>query len=153
MTEIIPHLWLGDATMAKSIPFIQDNIDLVINCSNDLPFYCEQIPSRPIRTYRVPIDDDLTEQSIESMRDHLPRVTALIYRALFEKHQRVLVHCYAGIQRSATVIAAYLMRYHELPLTDVIVLLKSKRIIVFTPQNNFYHALESYERDISSGLV
>jgi protein-tyrosine phosphatase len=153
MTEIIPHLWLGDVTMASDLPFINHNIDLVINCSTDLPFFCENIRARPIQTYRLPINDDLLDESIEKMRSAFPEVTSLIYKTLYEKHQRVLVHCYAGIQRSAAVVAAYLMRYHEVPLSDVILLLKSKRIVAFTPQTNFYKALDTFQRDLYSGLV
>jgi dual specificity MAP kinase phosphatase len=149
MTEIVPHLWVGDIDLAKNLIFLESNIDVVINCTEDIPFFCEKMKSsRPIYTLRVPVNDDLEPTSVETLANLLPSVTSELYTHHFKYHRRILVHCFAGIQRSASVVAAYLIRYFHYSLHDAIVLLKSKRMVCFTPYNNFYLALEKFANSV-----
>ena len=43
----------------------------------------------------------------------------------------VLVHCYAGISRSASVVIAYLMREHGLPMIDAMQYVRKRRAIIY----------------------
>ena len=60
------------------------------------------------------------------------------------KNKNVLVHCYAGKQRSACVISAYLLKYTHMTPKDTILAIKSKRLITFTPKINFDKAIKKY---------
>jgi protein-tyrosine phosphatase len=43
----------------------------------------------------------------------------------------VLVHCFAGVSRSASVVIAYLMREHGLPTLDAMTYVRKRRPIIF----------------------
>jgi hypothetical protein len=58
---------------------------------------------------------------------------------------RVLVHCVQGISRSATVVMAYLMKYHKFSLEKAHKLVISRRHII-NPNPGFWKQLQEYER-------
>lgn len=61
------------------------------------------------------------------------------------KKANVLVHCKAGVSRSATIVAAYLMKTRQLNYHEAINLLKSKRKLV-DPNRGFMRQLRLYDR-------
>jgi hypothetical protein len=75
----------------------------IVNCSRDLPM-------RSPNGIRLPIDDAPGEN--ERMLNFFPGATQVIRRHLLAGDE-VIVHCWAGQQRSAAVVAAYLMRYER----------------------------------------
>jgi predicted protein tyrosine phosphatase len=56
----------------------------------------------------------------------------------------VLVHCMAGISRSATIVIAYLMKERVMSLEDAYVHVKERRSIV-KPNSGFMRRLRGYE--------
>jgi len=143
--EILPNLWLGNINIARnSIFFTKNNIKIVFNCSKDINFF-----SNYTENIRIPIDDNLKKTEIKKMYDYLDKAADLINTKL-SNNEGVLVHCYAGKQRSATIIAAFLMKYGKLKSLDAIQSIKSKRLIAFTPLINFKQALFKYEKFLSN---
>jgi dual specificity MAP kinase phosphatase len=140
--EIITNLWLGNIIDSRNLEFI-NTIDVVINCTKNLPFNSES--NKQIRVY---VDDNLEKQEIVNMYKHLDKITQTIDE-LLTKGKSIFVHCYAGKQRSATVICAYLMKYLKLSFSDAKNLLRSKRMIVFTPLTNFDAALRLFEINLN----
>ncbi|MFS7933174.1 putative phosphoric monoester hydrolase [Helianthus anomalus] len=59
----------------------------------------------------------------------------------------VLVHCFAGRSRSATVVVAYLMKTHGMSSSKALNLVKSKRSVV-APNVGFMLQLQSYEKSL-----
>jgi protein-tyrosine phosphatase len=57
----------------------------------------------------------------------------------------VLVHCYAGISRSASVVVAYLMSSFGLSTAEALHMVRSKRLGV-APNEGFLAQLEAWER-------
>ncbi|KAG8227633.1 hypothetical protein J437_LFUL008710 [Ladona fulva] len=63
-------------------------------------------------------------------------------------HQKIvvpLVHCVAGVSRSAALCLAYLMKYERMSLRKAFVHLRSKRPSV-RPNTGFFQQLIAYER-------
>lgn len=103
--------------------------------------------------------DDAPETDILT---HLPSTTAWIQEALqrragHEPEERspdikskvatknggVLVHCQAGMSRSATVVCAYLMRELRLDPVEAVTFLREKRPVV-DPSETFWHQMGLY---------
>jgi protein-tyrosine phosphatase len=57
----------------------------------------------------------------------------------------ILVHCWAGVQRSAAVVAMFLMTLHRQPISAVIPYMRQCRPIVFTPAMNFEQSIRAWE--------
>jgi len=139
--EILPNLWLGNIRCAKNKVFFDTNtIDIVINCSKDIPFY-----SNYTKNIRISINDDLTSKEINRFYFYLSKACDLINENLLN-NKNILVHCYAGKQRSAGIIAAYLMKYADMNYNNAIQSIKSKRLIAFSPSVNFEIALKKFEK-------
>lgn len=138
--EILPGLWLGNARDSQNPSFLK-MIDVIINCTKDLPFVDDSK-----HCVRVSVDDNLEKAEIVALYKYLDKVTQFIHENLKEG-KSILVHCMAGKQRSASVVTAYLSRFCHFSLSDAIELLRSKRIIVFTPLCNFEAALRLFCSD------
>ncbi|XP_061445567.1 dual specificity protein phosphatase 14-like isoform X2 [Rhineura floridana] len=64
-----------------------------------------------------------------------------------KKNGKTLVHCVAGVSRSASLCIAYLMKYHRLSLLDAHEWVKSRRPVV-RPNVGFWRQLIEYERKL-----
>lgn len=60
---------------------------------------------------------------------------------------KVLVHCQAGVSRSATVCIAYVMYKNNMTLEDAFDLVRSRRGVI-SPNLNFMQQLKEFENDI-----
>lgn len=131
--QLMPNLWIGDYYDAHNKDFIKRNqINVIVNCTRDLKF--PQISG--IHKYRVAVHDNLTDSEIARMGRLIPNVVPIIHEHI-QAGDRVLVHCAAGMQRSAVVVLSYLYQ-HQIkdPLVAYEYLVK-KRPIVFMPAMNF----------------
>lgn len=146
--EIIPGLWIGDHVSSSTREFyLEKSISCVINCTRELDFLAKHADNQNLKTIRVPVDDDLSERQIEQLYLYLWKITEYIHKELSE-YKNVLVHCYAGVQRSATVVCAYMMRYGKLSHKKAIAMIRSKRPICFMPAVNFKEALIKFENEL-----
>ena len=139
--EIITDLWLGNIRDSRNIEFI-NSVDVIINCSKKIPFL-----NNKKKCIRIPVDDNLEKEEIMNMYKFYPKITKIIHSYLVN-NKVVFVHCYAGKQRSASILVAYLMKYLGINMNNAIKLLESKRSIVFTPLVNFENALLLYQSDV-----
>ena len=148
---ILPGLWLGNAQSSMNEDFLKkNNIKTVFNCTKDLPFH-----SFIKRRYRVPVDDNLKTEEIRNLELWSFET---VYKVTKEHKQgNVLIHCYAGMQRSAAVCAMYLIANQRMKKDDAINYLKNKRPIVFIPFVNFNKSIQgfqdAYEKDIIPKLL
>lgn len=135
--EIVPHLWIGSEYDASDPAFLKKHdIRLVVNCSKDLPF-----ASKTIRGYRVPVDDD--EADADVMARYIP-VAVLLMNDVLRYDQNVLVHCFAGMNRSATVAAGYLMFSKGMTASEAQRYIKARKPECFSPMN-FGDSLKQWE--------
>ena len=143
-TEILPGLWLGDIKSSLDVIFLNDKqIKCIINCTDRHPF--TDHPLIEIK-YRLPVKDNNDVNEIEKFYYLLNEVVEQIKINI--RSYNILVHCYAGKQRSAAVILAYLIKCGQMNLQSAINALKSKKPDVLDPQFNFDIALQAYESSI-----
>lgn len=57
---------------------------------------------------------------------------------------KILVHCMAGVSRSASIVLAYLVKYQSLTLREAYVVLRKARPIA-SPNPGFWKQLIEYE--------
>jgi dual specificity phosphatase 12 len=137
--EIIKNLWIGSEGDSRSPSFYKKHgIALVINATANIPF---RAPA-DVDTYRIPVDDSPDENQV--MLSHFPTVVPLIDDVLRYGHG-VLVHCRAGMQRSAAVVAAYLMWKKRMSADQAFEFINRKKNETFWPVPTFEAALRSWE--------
>ena len=142
--EIIPGLWLGNRHAAADAKFASDKkIRAVFNCSKDIPFL-DGIP----RQYRVPVDDSRQEPDIGNLEKWSFEIVYKIsheMRRAREEGSAVLVHCAAGMQRSAASVAMYLIATRNMTADETMRFIRSKREIAFIPEANFEKSIRGFE--------
>jgi hypothetical protein len=136
---IIDRLWLGNAAASRDESFLRENnIRVVFNCTKDLPFhYSVQ------RQYRLPIDDNLQDEEIRNMELWSFELMAKLtneYRA----GNTILVHCAAGMQRSAATVAMFLIIFAKMTPEQAMAYIKNKRPIAFRPSANFERSIRGF---------
>lgn len=146
--EIIPRLWLGNAKSSMDENFIrQHNIVVVFNCTKNLPFS----PIIPIQ-YRIPVDDNLEEQEIRNMELWSDEIAYKIIKEYVEG-KTILVHCAAGMQRSAASVAFMLIAHYKMRALDAMKFIKEKRNIAFYPRANFGRSIDFFDRKYNGDIL
>lgn len=142
---IVPRIWLGNKNASMDEGFLRQNgINTVFNCTKDLPFH-----SSMRRRYRVPVDDNLEEEEIRNMELWSFEI---VYKLLLEYKEgnTILVHCAAGIQRSAAVVAMFLMVFTGMKHEDAMQYIRERRPIAFFKNANFLKSIQGFEKNIAS---
>ena len=135
---IARNVWVGSAADAVDSKFIRDaDISLIVNCTKNLNF----LPGTSTHNHRVGVDDDLREVNIMVMK--IPESVALIDTHL-KNNRGVLIHCWAGVQRSCTIAAAYLMYKLGLPPSKAMAAIKHVKKEAFEPRPTFRASLDTY---------
>ena len=150
--EILPGLWLGNYAASRDEVFLNAHgIETVFNCTKDLPFH-PMIKNR----YRVPVHDNLEASEIRNMELWSYEILYKLIREM-KKEKPVLVHCAAGMQRSAAVVAMYLMVTKGMNWEEARRYIKQRRAIAFFPAANFEKAIlgfyNSFQKDIRPRLA
>ena len=142
--KIIPNLWLGNRNSPIDYEHLKkNNIKLIINCTKDLN-YC--VPS-DIHIVRLSINDANTEESNRILGEKMAELTFLMDLYL-KNNMGVLVHCWAGMQRSATAVICYLLKYKRYKLDEAKQIMKKERSIVFLPFPTFDDFINSYSKNV-----
>ena len=142
--KIIDHLYIGNIYAALNDDIINDNnISIVMNCSVSIPFN-ESIQYK----YRLSILDNETDEEINKMTQDMDKYIDIIHTHI-QNNENVLVHCKAGVQRSATIVVGYLMKYLDFELNEAIKTLKNIRPCIMQPYPHFISSLNEYKNTIS----
>ena len=141
--EVIPRIWLGSFHSARDDEWLRTHgIQIIFNCTKDLPFTpCETVEAR----YRVPVHDNLEPAEIKALASFSASVAYEIVKH-YKEGKTILIHCAAGMQRSAACTAFFLISFTGCNADDAIKYIKSKRHIAFTPGVNFLPAIQYFDK-------
>ena len=146
--EIIPRIWLGNYRASTDEDFIRkNNINVVFNCTKDLPFSY----SIPIK-FRVPVDDNLQEAEIRNLELWAAEIAHKILME-YNKGHTILIHCMAGMQRSAACVAFFLIVHEEMHALDEMAFIKQRRSIAFHPSANFGRSIDYFDRQFYTEIL
>jgi protein-tyrosine phosphatase len=141
--EIVSRLWLGNSKAAHDEAFLKEKgIHTVFNCSKDIPFH-----PRAKRCYRVPVDDNLRTEEIRNMELWSFETVSKLCQE-YRSGATILVHCAAGMQRSAAVVAMFLLATAKVPADKAMEHIRAKRPIAFMPMANFERAIRGFEASL-----
>jgi protein-tyrosine phosphatase len=110
----------------------------IINCTMEVP--CLKMPDIECTQIKV---GDLPGARLCV---HFDRAADIIHRVR-QKGGRILVHCMAGVSRSATLCIVYLMKYQRMSLRESYNYVKSKRPII-RPNPGFFRQMIDYEKSL-----
>ncbi|KAM3674222.1 dual specificity protein phosphatase 16 [Ammospiza nelsoni] len=141
-TRILPHLYLGCQRDVLNKELMQQNdIGYVLNASNTCP-KPDFIPESHF--LRVPVNDSFCEKILpwlDKSVDFIEKAKA--------SNGHVLVHCLAGISRSATIAIAYIMKRMDMSLDEAYRFVKEKRPTI-SPNFNFLGQLLDFEKKLKN---
>eukprot|EP01064_Diplonema_japonicum_P023298 TRINITY_DN33735_c0_g1_i1.p1 TRINITY_DN33735_c0_g1~~TRINITY_DN33735_c0_g1_i1.p1 ORF type:complete len:305 (+),score=57.18 TRINITY_DN33735_c0_g1_i1:33-947(+) len=127
--KITNHIYLGNLKQAKASPKKYKCITAILNCLGDTT---KAHHTHHRQRYHGFEAEDIDEYPLLHM--HLEEAAEFISSVEKEKSV-VLVHCYAGVNRSAAICVAYLVKYHRWPLTKALIHVHTQRPIILSNQS------------------
>ncbi|MBW0495894.1 hypothetical protein O181_035609 [Austropuccinia psidii MF-1] len=137
LNQIIPNIFIGDFSASQSITLLEKKnirsiVSVIKHSSSSFPQF---------DYLNIPIDDNLNTNICQ----YFDIVTDWIQsKLILQPHFGILIHCAAGVSRSTTLLAAFLMKSKNLSPKDAISLISSKRPQV-QPNDFFIYQLELYQ--------
>ena len=142
-TLIIDNLYLGNLLGAMDLDFLQrERIQSVVNCTTDQSFHPYFNNKAKIR---IPVEDSRDSENLQKFSDFLYTAVDFIEAEVDQGHP-VYVHCYWGLMRSATVIAAYLIKRYQYTPGEATTFIKQKRPQALSSLYNYNDLLEEFYR-------
>ncbi|KAL6469738.1 hypothetical protein MHYP_G00208570 [Metynnis hypsauchen] len=137
--EILPFLFLGSALHASKKDVLDGmGISALLNVSSNCPNHFEGAYQYKC----IPVEDnhkeDISSWFIEAIE---------FIDSVKDSNGRVLVHCQAGISRSATICLAYLMKKKRVRLEEAFEFVKQRRSII-SPNFSFMGQLLQFESQV-----
>ena len=148
--EIIPNLHLGGIKALDNYKNEYNNDTLIFYMVVDLIKYTTtNMANESMGQYEqyinLPVHDSPDECDNLLKMINETRVLEKIHHAL-QQNKPVLVHCFAGMQRSCALVACYLIKYYDFTPKTAIDFIKSKRPIAFFGKVNFMDLLLSFAK-------
>lgn len=135
--NLLDRLFLGAVEVAESKEWTtKNNIGAIISL-------CPMTSKPQVEEWKhFEVDDHPDEKRLYQ---NFEALTFWLHSKLTDK-KNVLVHCLAGISRSPTLVAAYLIRYHEFSADAALAYIRQRRDI--SPNSGFVKHLALYEAEI-----
>jgi protein-tyrosine phosphatase len=148
-TEIVRGLFLGNAFNASNYSTVNSlGIVRIINVSTDIPNYFDIKHNKGAIEYlNIPIQDDNNHhisQWISTIIEFIDKYYGKNSNKSPCELEPLMVHCYMGSSRSASVVCIILMHIYGYTKDAAIALLKEKRPIV-NMNINFLHDIDVWQ--------
>ncbi|KAL8619751.1 hypothetical protein ACOMHN_025837 [Nucella lapillus] len=142
-SAVLPFLYLGNERDAAALESLRrHNITYVLNVTAHVPQHWQ---AHGIRYKRIPASDS----GQQNLKQYFEEAIEFIDDAR-QQGANVLIHCHAGVSRSATITIAYLLKHTRLAMGDAYKFVKAKRGII-SPNFNFLGQLLEFEQDLNQG--
>ncbi len=155
-TNIIDNIYLGNGYNASNYSVIRDyDIKYIVNVTNEIPNYYEyniisnnindentllcSTNNLDIKYLTIPIHDN----SENFIYPYINQALEFIEEAQSNNDGNILIHCYMGSSRSASITLAYLIYKYNFTLNKGLKYLKKKRDIV-NINMNFINDIKKY---------
>ncbi|PPR00800.1 hypothetical protein CVT24_000732 [Panaeolus cyanescens] len=136
MDQVIPGLWIGDLPSALDAPSLRANgVYSILSAMRGKITINETF----VR-HQIMVDDS---ESTDILTHFIPSIRFI--QSELEKGRGVLVHCQAGISRSATIVAAFLMYTQNIEPQAALDLIRNARPII-DPNPGFMQQLELFHK-------
>ncbi|CAG0883756.1 unnamed protein product [Darwinula stevensoni] len=122
MAHITDFLFLSGARAVTETNIRGKGITCIVNATRELP--C--LPLSDVDYLKIPVEDLPTAP----ISDYFHEVSDKIYEVK-KKGGKTLVHCIAGVSRSASLCVAYLIKYEGLTLRQAYHHIKGKTNLLF----------------------
>lgn len=138
-TKIVDNIYLGNAYNASNFNQLDElNINTIINVTNEIPNYFENIQEYDY--FKININDT----NSDSIKNFFNESNQYIKEIQQQKpNKNILIHCYMGSSRSATILTAYLLKNFNLNPKQAFSLLQEKRPVV-NINTQFWDELQDY---------
>lgn len=138
-SEKYPYLYIGSVAGAYNLDTLKKNgITHILTCGQNMRAkFPEIFKYKFVECVDLPDQDMMT--FFEDCFDFIDNVKA--------QGGKILVHCFAGRSRSATILTAYLMAREKMQLQDAIALVKENRPIV-NPNSGFRLQLKQFQNEL-----
>ena len=149
-TKVLPNVWIGDKKASESSKFFSNaNIQSVLNMTPTIDNVFRQ--NDGIEYLRIPVYDSVGKRDVNKMYAYFPVICEFIFKNTVIEKKNILVHCAAGKQRSATAVAAYLVKYYRMtPYEAMQYLLKHKpNVFHYGDSVNFAKSLNKWYEKIN----
>jgi len=145
-TKFFNRIFLGNAYNARNFYELEkQNIGLIINCSNDIPHYFpENFDYR-----RIGVQDKLLENIYPYLNTTADTIDNYLRR---NPDKNILIHCFMGSSRSATILMAYIIKYKGYSRRDALNFLRDKRNLV-NINIDFFNQLGDLEEIILNNRI
>lgn len=130
--ELLPgFLWLGDGHHAQPTEVTgKYHFNAIANCApKKIRLTLESYPEVPDMAYHIVDAEDSFEYDIINL--HIESFCAFL-NAAEREGRRCFVHCNMGMNRSATLCCAYLIREKGMPFTEAVHHVSSRRPVVLS---------------------
>ena len=134
VTKITENLFLTGVGGLTRDNIRKNHIDFIVNITTEAPFW------DGLESMRLPLEDDPNFNILPYLDIASDKINDLILR----KNAHVLVHCVAGVSRSATIVIAYLMKFRRMDLRTAFNHCYHLRPVI-RPNNGFMMQLINYE--------
>jgi protein-tyrosine phosphatase len=139
MSQILENLWLGGLDLIHDFEFLKENkITHVLSILESNVLTPQMVELNIKQKYVKLYDSD--EAPIGT---HFESCCAFIMEAL-KSGGAVYVHCFMGISRSPTIVAAYLMQSRRLSVEAALEFIRKERPVI-DPNDGFRTALSVWE--------
>lgn len=150
LDKITPHLWIGghESITQKASPHVKVVVTAITKAELEQYGIAKTMQEREAQGcewHWIEVDDDEKEPLEKYFQE-----VHLILEAAEKADNVVLVHCAAGISRSASLVLAHLMLKHKWTYEDAYAYVQECRPII-QPNDGFVRALKALDQQMQRG--